>query len=548
MESLDIQASRDRILRDLLHLSEADLICEHRRFIPRRSLCDSLTRVRISTHLKYLEPLSSDNLAISIAPEACPCKKDICTGKRLIFASLLRIGRENCIKDAIDAGLCDSSPECLFDLTDDEKGRELLKNTQWQLRSHYLSPTTYIGNSTRKSAAEYTLLDRELAIPLIHKRSQTNTRTPSSALTDEAEWIETTVEHEITNIRIHADHHDLDDNTGSDVFIMKTFKRSEASKKRFIDEVKAHRQAPQHDRIVPLLLAFEYRDEFHLIFPLATMEDLQALWVKNEIRPDTMSIFWILEQCKGIAQALRAMHEGPVSLLHADIKASNILCFCYHPDSPPVLKLADLGFSREFEPSRTLNIKAANIPHTQTYRAPEFETEAEVYPEYDVWSLGCTYLEFVTWAILGRIGIEEFREGRLKETDEERATKRQRQRLEDTFFMKKAISPSWFDVTGAKLERIDREITQDQMKKTETRSKHGFWYSRGPNKVSCHIKPSVKKQFHDLRANNDCGTELRLFLNIIETDLIVIDPKERRTSEQTAQYLESLCQRHFNSR
>lgn len=38
--------------------------------------------------------------------------------------------------------------------------------------------------------------------------------------------------------------------------------------------------------------------------------------------------------------------------------------------------------------------------------------------EYDIWSLGCLFLEFITWIVHGYTGVEEFEEVRLIITHE----------------------------------------------------------------------------------------------------------------------------------
>lgn len=54
---------------------------------------------------------------------------------------------------------------------------------------------------------------------------------------------------------------------------------------------------------------------------------------------------------------------------------------------------------------------------TVTYRPPEYDTKLKpVSRSWDVWGLGCTYLEFVTWFLLGRSGLKEFAKRRTTRT------------------------------------------------------------------------------------------------------------------------------------
>lgn len=48
---------------------------------------------------------------------------------------------------------------------------------------------------------------------------------------------------------------------------------------------------------------------------------------------------------------------------------------------------------------------------------PEYDLREDLSQPFDIWSLGCTYLEFITWLLLGAEGVENFRQIRLDERD-----------------------------------------------------------------------------------------------------------------------------------
>jgi serine/threonine protein kinase len=100
---------------------------------------------------------------------------------------------------------------------------------------------------------------------------------------------------------------------------------------------------------------------------------------------------------------------------HGDLKPENILWF---PDiggaQEPggILKIADLGAgkfhrreSRSFEDPRT----AISTP---TYEAPEIVLGNPISRAYDLWSLGCVFLEFLTWGLGGAELLDRFCESR----------------------------------------------------------------------------------------------------------------------------------------
>ncbi|KAJ8128961.1 hypothetical protein O1611_g4672 [Lasiodiplodia mahajangana] len=540
-----VEASRDQILRNIQSHSERDLLCAYRRFIPRSSLRDILTRHKVESHLSLSLPDAelSIRLAAQIAPEGnqkCHCQKDACTGGRIIFASLLRIGREDyiqCVIDQSSAKLCDSTLPLKADELQVQPGIpklsgkewQLLENAQWQIRSHYLS-------SLSLDVDKVVELDDGAALPLtdIRNISVQEDQVGSS--------------HKVSRVTIHSGHHQLDyeQGGGSDVFVLKTFRHSDfpgLAEADFKAELRANQQAPQHDRIVPLLTAFKFGDGFHLIFPYATDGDLHNLWRTFNVSDDNHGIHWysprwLLTQCCGIAEALVAMHQPNlndnarwVPQLHADIKSNNILCF-RDARNEFCLKLADFGISRTASDDLTLD--CSHVEHTNTYRPPEYDTEERISLKYDVWSLGCLYLEFITWAISGYNAIDTFSRQRLSEKSDKRTSKAKGGDTEDTFFKKLTYLPS-YDLSGLRIRAWRQSI--EVITRNTTRSWRSFRISRGELNVSCKIKDSVKEHIKNLQTKHRLIAE---FLKITETKMLVVEVDQRASSSEVARLLQNL--------
>lgn len=101
---------------------------------------------------------------------------------------------------------------------------------------------------------------------------------------------------------------------------------------------------------------------------------------------------------------------------HGDIKPENILWFRdpKNKNDKGVLKISDFGLT-EFSTRHTLCYKRnSQVAHSPSYRPPECDLEgAVVGPSYDIWTLGCLYLELITWQLGGAKLLREFRENRM---------------------------------------------------------------------------------------------------------------------------------------
>lgn len=221
------------------------------------------------------------------------------------------------------------------------------------------------------------------------------------------------------------------------------------SEDRFLPEVQANLNAPKHDRIVRLLTAFSHRKKFCLVFPFASEGSLEKLWKNYTSGARWYSDGWLINECLGITEALVATHgvdghhpEPTHGFLHADLKPENILCFRNSEAEEPciVLKLSDFGEAKRLMSNDVL--QADRVAHVKTYRPPEHYPGGVIKLNYDVWCLGCLFLDFITWAILGPDGLESFSKRRMGEQDEDAVTEVPGQVIEDTFFKRVKYRPA----------------------------------------------------------------------------------------------------------
>lgn len=242
----------------------------------------------------------------------------------------------------------------------------------------------------------------------------------------------------VFQVAIHPQHHDfqtLPDKTGNTFFAVKRLHSQ--NKQAFEREVEMLNKfsSNKHGHLISLLATYEQFDRFFLVFDWAEA-DLLAYWRKVNSMPafDRKTVLWMAKQCKGIASGIIKIHEHvsiyakkdsgrPVNKNvvfghHGDIKPENVLWFA-EPDQEDcnvggTLKLSDFGLA-EVSVHRTISMAPKSKWGVSLgYRAPEADLHrgAAIGRSYDIWTLGCLYLEFITWMLGGSQLLDEFLEAR----------------------------------------------------------------------------------------------------------------------------------------
>ena len=172
----------------------------------------------------------------------------------------------------------------------------------------------------------------------------------------------------------------------------------------------------------------------YLVFPWAEA-DLERYW--REVHPeptvDQPTVMWMADQCRGIASAVVEIHKYVSSnsrlhvgmdghqhpfAHHGDIKPKNVLWFpgCSGGTVPGqgTLTLSDFGLAK-FNTQHTASMQPpSRVAGTPEYRAPECDLRegGAIGRSYDIWTLGCLYLEFITWLLGGYELVEKFNDAR----------------------------------------------------------------------------------------------------------------------------------------
>jgi hypothetical protein len=221
---------------------------------------------------------------------------------------------------------------------------------------------------------------------------------------------------------IHADHHNFHDSTTSSNRFFAIKRLHSQDRKQFSKEVEMLKRFSnnRHAHLISLLATYEQFNNFFLVFHWADT-DLQRYWKQMYPSPsiDIKTVLWMVNQCKGIADGVMNIHKYASSNSkvlsttvspdfkfghHGDIKPENVLLFSdMDSNHPGILKLSDFGLA-EFSIHRTVSMMPKSVfAMSPPYRAPEVDLEGKdvIGRQYDMWSLGCLYLEFITWMLGG---------------------------------------------------------------------------------------------------------------------------------------------------
>ena len=173
-----------------------------------------------------------------------------------------------------------------------------------------------------------------------------------------------------------------------------------------------------HPHLISLLATYEYLKKYYLIFPWAD-GDLTRFWQVHCPNPsfDSTTIKWVAKQCTGLAHGLVAIHNYQTSNeprygRHGDLKPENILWF--DDASGGMLKISDFGLSEYSTIHNRSSKPNSGLATSMSYRAPECDLKgSRIGPSYDIWTLGCLYLEFITWLLGGWDLVKAFEEKRM---------------------------------------------------------------------------------------------------------------------------------------
>ncbi len=184
------------------------------------------------------------------------------------------------------------------------------------------------------------------------------------------------------------------------VFALKEFKNGCAFEE-FERESKVLRKLVNvpHKHITPHYASWLQGGHFFMLSPLASC-NLKLYWQNERPRlSDSDFVLWELRQLRGLADGLLFIYN--LGGWHHDLKGENILVFEEGGSGGPTLKIADFGSAkiraRRSAPRDESSPTNKYSQGTSAYEAPDYVVLGETSRPYDVWTLGCIFMEFLIW-------------------------------------------------------------------------------------------------------------------------------------------------------
>ncbi|KAJ4249059.1 hypothetical protein NW762_012391 [Fusarium torreyae] len=423
-----------------------------------------------------------------------------------IFTILLLVERAGDIGKFIDAGFCDQKLPITI------KGRhayrsgtekrlpcfdkwriawiEIFEVNQWKVNTPYLSPTQ------DQALAEFRLW------PKAHKpwrRSMSHGAETQIDTTENSGAFGT-----VTRVDIHPTSHSYQRfltgiNLNCTKFAIKTLHTMDANnEQKFQAEWNMLKRFSGlvHPHLVTTLGAFSQGGKWGFIFPSASC-DLGEYLESFSAPHGRKGACWFAKQLSGLMGALDAIHN-PTQLSkdsikrygrHGDIKCDNILCFEKSGTSrEKIFVISDFGLSAFNRDTSRSNIPNKQIPPVPGYRPPECDIDGgTVSRAFDIWTLGCLFLDCISWFLGGHEYVQTFQQKRT------------------TIFINGSNNDIFFTLLSGQ--------------------KEGTYVAR--------VKPEVTEWFHELRCHPECSEFLHRALDAIEKRMLVVlaDGRTRASSK-----------------
>lgn len=172
------------------------------------------------------------------------------------------------------------------------------------------------------------------------------------------------------------------------------------------------------EHLIKAIAYYRKGKEHCFMFPWAEKGNIWDFWTKNTPSTERSYIIWVFRQLIGLTGAIEKLHHGDGEMgldsncRHGDLKPENILCFKTKDgkEDNPRLVITDVGLAKVHNKATDLRKRTAPTVSTKRYAPPELTIDPNTPKSrrFDVWSLGCIFLEFVIWLLYRAEKLEEF--------------------------------------------------------------------------------------------------------------------------------------------
>lgn len=238
-----------------------------------------------------------------------------------------------------------------------------------------------------------------------------------------------------------------------------------------------------------------------MIFPLAE-GDLRQFWA--HANPSSVSFHQYLQQMTGIATAISYLHNDLLEQgsryiwgAHMDLKPANILIMTDPSSACGRWEISDFGFS--YLKPKDSGQELPPHPGLGTYEPPECQLNLPQSRAYDIWSLGCVFLECLIWRMRGLGAIDAFGEDRLNDVE---------------------VSGNMFKDDYFFTLEFDETFTP----------------------IGATTRPAVIKWIQDLERDPKCSKATSELLHLIQNELLQVDQSKRLNAIFLSQRLQRVHQ------
>jgi serine/threonine protein kinase len=320
---------------------------------------------------------------------------------RRVFAILVLIGEADAIKPLLDDGLTDDQ----LPLRLDDEGSTPISRSGLALNSFAMMSEQRVIDFVDKqwtvlapvfdASGQHAELDRRCPLPF-EDTEQTGHESTRA----------------IYKTKLHPAHYfgpnlfeSMDHVATKEFFNDKAFQHEKDNLKTLA--------ALSHKHLIKHLATFTRHTKHFVIFPWANGGTLANLWLNQDTRTkDNRFIIWCLQQMLGISEAIQALHT--VNCRHGDVKPENILHFTGTGEG--ILVVADVGVSKTHEKATLARtgLGTETRATTPSYEAPEafMKSCSPRARRFDMWSVGCIFLEWALWILHDMQAINTFHDAR----------------------------------------------------------------------------------------------------------------------------------------